>query len=216
MNITAVDFPKPGTAVVTMRNVPASETMDDVRAAAQDAVRSAGATPAELPVKWSGYGGTLEVHVPLAEATDAELLAAMTVKPCPGGECLLAGSNVPHSHADLAPSFLADEDRGAWDPSERAQVREYVAQLEAKPNLDRLFSLLSDDARQLVFQALCTERDRLKVLLARQVPGADQKLVADGVDMAAILVDMYASNMVADQCCGKLLGTHAYCTPKGA
>lgn len=72
-------------------------------------------------------------------------------------------------------------------------------------NLDSLFGLLGGPARRLIFQALCTERDRLRVL------EAEGKATTDDVELASTLTEVYASNLVADECCGILKQTHAYC-----
>lgn len=70
----------------------------------------------------------------------------------------------------------------------------------AYPNTDALFSLLGLEARRRIFQALCTERDRLEAL------GESEALT-----LTHDLVEIYASNLVADECCGRLIATHAYC-----
>jgi hypothetical protein len=69
-------------------------------------------------------------------------------------------------------------------------------------NLDNLFGLLGPAARERIFQALCTERDRLDAL----GPAAES-----AASLTSVLTEVYASNLVADQCCGQLRTTHAEC-----
>jgi hypothetical protein len=75
-------------------------------------------------------------------------------------------------------------------------------------NVNALVSLLGEAGLDLIFQALCTERDRLKAE-AEGPRGTDETVKA--AELADALTELYASNLVADKCCGVLKVTHAYC-----
>lgn len=75
-------------------------------------------------------------------------------------------------------------------------------------NTDRVFASLTGPQRRRVFQALCTERDRLD----------ENGRHANVRTSTAQLVEVFAAALVADDCCGEIRETHAYCptllTPK--
>lgn len=66
-------------------------------------------------------------------------------------------------------------------------------------NLDALFTSLTTSERHRIFQALATECERL------------EQVAADDVKDADALLERYAMAMNADDCCGVIRTTHAYC-----
>lgn len=100
-------------------------------------------------------------------------------------------SHVP----SISPEQYAAEHTHAPAPLP-SQVDEFG---EKWKNTNALLSMLGESARNLILQALCTERDRLD--------DTDSQYYRQ----VAAFAELYAANLVADKCCGRLLATHAYC-----